>query len=209
MLYISRYINGDLYGVVDSDDGTEQVVNLMELSRISRLGLIIEGLYAGESRIDYCAEPYQVPDKMTLLQTKTFALTGVDVVVYEDMVASIKCNKMLSDTVIRLSDFGGSMADMLFKANRVPMSHSLTVVFDDKLAHAGELSLVPIFNSEDVKLDFREVRHPTLISSLYKSVLTNCIRRGYMSWQAAEGCIIDNPRRKRLLLRHKYSYFDE
>lgn len=137
MLFISRRIGFD-YGVVDTDDDTEEVVTDDELRQLHNVfGLTISGL----TMRDYI-EPrvvvYQPEETITPLQVKTRVMKHVDIKVYKDMITSIRfrASDIMGESVeIRLSDFGTRCADYVLAGNvYVGRFPKLRLIFDDKVS---------------------------------------------------------------------------
>ena len=135
MLYISRYIGHDRFGVVDTDDDVETEARISDLYKAVKIfGLDIKGVGLLKGHVtESTIKVYQPVETVTRLQVKTKSLQRVDVKTYGDMITSIlwRPEDITEPVTIRLSDFGTSCADMLFSGNMKSGKHKVTVVLDD------------------------------------------------------------------------------
>lgn len=144
MLYISRFLGEDAYGVVDTDDDIEQVVSWQELSEaVEDYGLNINGCVLAnvkETVLMSCS-PYQLSKYCTKAQAKLKTLSGIDLRVWHDEITAIMVDPNFSeqDIKIRLSDYGKRISGnaviggMVFSVNCGPM-----LVLDDKVEIYGD-----------------------------------------------------------------------
>ena len=207
MLYVSRYAGLSSFGVVDTDDGIEQVATARDIA---------EALWASHLEIAGCsvehlpAKPYQLPETKTQLQIKTKILRYVDVVTYKSMITNIRMDsKRIKHPVeIRVSDFGTELAEFIFRGNLSSDLHKLTLVFDDRVKPVMPWSLAPLvnvipINGSDrigVVLDFHEVTDEALLKSLYKSLRTPVENVRQLTSQELVDSVLDNIERKWKLL---------
>lgn len=137
MLFISRFVDYESYGVVDTDDGVEEVISLQDVYRASYdLGLDIQGVRKDGKMLPLNhIRTYQNPDTLTKLQVKTKVLHGVDITVYNGMITSllIDINVMAQPARLRLSDYGESCGDRILVGNRFQNMHRVTLVLDDHI----------------------------------------------------------------------------
>ena len=143
MLYISRYIGSNDYGVVDTDDGVEQRATHQELIRAcEKLGLQIAGIQTythefswGTRTVVERLMTYQVPEMQTPLQVKTSVMRHVDVVVHKGMITNIlwHADEITEPPVIRLSDYGDCCGDRILWGNANREVHKITLILDDKI----------------------------------------------------------------------------
>ena len=139
MLYISRYIGPDQYGVVDTDDGVEQVISFTELygavclDRLSIAGAPIVHNTLADKNIVVC----QPPDTISRVQAKAKVLLKVDVKCYKSMITSIIWNRSSDEDLvdIRLSDYGTCVADYVLARNVAFGGYKVCLIFDDKLTY--------------------------------------------------------------------------
>lgn len=153
MLYISRYIQDnhigeDCYGVVDTDDGKEEVLTWEELEHdIIRYKLDIKGCkvnkgFAGKGFLEDII-PWQDPQYLTRKQVKLKALAGIDVRVWKDEISYIQLNSevMQPRYRLRLSEFGkyingrGTIQPM---DSIMRSSCRLVAVLDDSIDFVGK-----------------------------------------------------------------------
>lgn len=201
MLFVSRYVGSDRCGVIDTDDGTEEIVYVGELIEIAKKGVHINGVVdMGESHFPF---PYQLPNQVTQLQAKTAALLGVEVVTYNSYITAIICNNQSCDTTIRLSDYGTSLQSMILRLTKDPAPKQLVLVFDDKLELLCDYSLCPVYRASDLRFDVSEVTNPALSVSIYKSLILNYTERGYLAREDMYNRIIDSKERKDLFFKRR------
>lgn len=190
MLYISRCIDFSKYGVVDTDDGVEEVVGLMDIIKMVRdTHIDIKGVVSDPDII--CSDfgpgmirPYQPAETMTALQAKTNLLSHVCVKTYGTMITSVcwRVDELREPVRIRLSDFGSSCADCILRENLLLGSKTVILVLDDKLSvtpktfRLGRLmpSAVDIKEGIGVVFDMHEVRNKRLASRIYFSLFEVC-----------------------------------
>lgn len=138
MFYISRVVGANKYGVVDTEDGVENIMTTGELSRATcKLGIPIEGVtlyYQPGHKLPNIAsiKIYQAPESISREQVKLKALKGVDVKKQGDVVVSISVNAPADKPVtIRLSDIGTEFGNYIFSGNKI--SQGTTIIVDDKI----------------------------------------------------------------------------
>lgn len=209
MLYLSRYIGTDNFGVVDTDDGHETVCSYKEvLSAVSECKLDIAGAeklkrfaYVGYIRP---VQPAQPDSLLSKLQVKTSVLLHTDVCVYRGSIASlVTANYDIKEPVeIRLSDFGDGCWDGFLRGNKWWGHHRVTLIFDDKI-HLTDLSLYLSVNDDAHSLgvdgagfmfDLREVTRQGLIQNVYESLWCH-------NHIETPNSIIDTPSRMKTMFR--------
>lgn len=179
MLYISRYVDLRSFGVVDTDDGVEQIATPRDIVEATlNRHLEIHGCYVGE----FPTRPWQPPETKTQRQLKMQLLSHVDIVTYKSAVTSViwKGSDIKRPVTVRVSDFGDSLAEFVIRHNTVNPEHKVTLVFDDKIKPVMPYALQPVvspipvrkFDRVGVIFDFSEVTNPRLLQSLYDSVRT-------------------------------------
>ena len=141
MLYISRFVGQDHYGVVDTDDGDESIVSLSELYRlVYDVGLNILGTMPNKAKSmpESSVHVFQPLDTVTRLQTKTKVLQGVDVKTYGEMITSISWvrDDIKEPVTLRLSDFGTRCADYILDRNELSDRHVITLVLDEGISYS-------------------------------------------------------------------------
>lgn len=137
MLYISRRIGANKVGVVDTDDGVEQIISLYQFGSSMYKKLGVRGCtFTGGYQSGAIVLPYQPDETRSPVQLKARLLTGVDIKVYNDIVTNINLSTVLNPPVtIRLSDFGSKCSDCLLFGNGENIGrHIITLVFDDKIS---------------------------------------------------------------------------
>lgn len=184
MLFISRQIYDEIhevYGVVDTDDGVEEIVDSGKLAHlIENLNIKIAGVCVSEipdifgnifRSFEYVTA-WQSPETTKGAQTKLSMLNGIELTVYKDKLSSISTyyDKDVTDVTIRLSDFCTGLWECVLH-----LSHQkgcITLVFDDKLSPVPEFAFNKMFPGK-VLYDFHEVTNEDLIYSLYEALATS------------------------------------
>lgn len=201
MLYVSQNYGDHLYGVVDSEDDTEEIVSIDKLHDIVNLGVSIKGVKTrtivtsdGVVKSIYFVSPVQNPETMTAAQTKLAVLSRVNVCVYHDIVTSVKwdTNEIMSPVTIRLSDYGHILGRLAFSNNTLDDGgNKLTVILDDKFhIHQNTIPQARTFSQLGVVFDLRELTHEQVARVVYWGV------RGEFD---PDSRIIDSPERMKRL----------
>lgn len=212
MLFISRYIGEEHQGVVDTDDGDEQVSTINDIiEAVLVYNIPIFGITAN----DLIIRPYQPPETKTQLQLKTELLSFVKITVWNDIITNISWDsrKIKNPVSIRLSDFGLYLADFVFRGNDVSGDHKVTLIFDDKLLQVQPFSLQPLVAPRPVKgrdtvgvrFDLREVHDNALATSVYNSIMSSVQGQNRFGFVEIFESILDEQERKYKLLRMTYS----
>ena len=202
MLYISRYIYKDSFGVGDTDDGVEEIVSRDNLEEICCTWLVpIEGVQIyWDSFMRYITSTctYQPVETMSQLQIKTKVLKGIEVHTLGSMVTNILWNKddILLPVRIRLSDFGDCCGECILSGNRHSRLHQVTLVLDDKISFGQKVfklrSSDDTFLGRDgvgVMLDLREITDDAVAERAYRAYYTG-------NPSILFGSIIDHEERK-------------
>ena len=176
MLYISRRIGANKAGVVDTDDGVEQIISLYQFGSSMYKKLGVRGFtFTGMYQSSVIVLPYQPDETRSPIQLKSRLLTGVDVKVYNDIVTNINLSTVLNPPVtIRLSDFGSKCSDCLLLGNKATGRHIITLVFDNKIsvgddAFRRDIEIIGLgVQGVGVKFDLREVED---VSKIYSGLI--------------------------------------
>lgn len=141
MLYISRFIEDDHYGVVDTADYHETIISWEDLERdITQFHIPINGVYQTNDGVIDLVVPYQDKKFVTRAQVKARMLLGLDIRLYKDEITGIYIGHsgFEDGRRIRLSDFGRKMSGVADVAWIIHSSgHSVTFVLDDKFEVYG------------------------------------------------------------------------
>ena len=221
MLFISRRVmmtleedgeryNAVGYGVVDTDDGIEELWDEDHLGMaINTHNLKIAGA-PEEYKLGDIMRPYQSPDSLSSLQVKLKMVRQIEVTVYKGSITNIVWNarKLQSPVSIRLSDFGSQCDDFILYGRYPQSGYPVTFVFDDKLTDIKSMS----FRLETAELDYgtitrflggkgwaelgirydlRELTSDSLAEIVYSQVL---------KYNCAEDSILDSVARKKRML---------
>lgn len=180
MLFISRRVSSTRYGVVDTDDDSEEFVEFSELNTACcELGIEILGVDV--YRADTCGiadiMPYQLPEKQSLAQLKMAMLFHVDIIVYKDVVVGIRWRQgeITSPVDIRVSDFGSSCAEYVLIDAEFCNEHVVTIILDDKVDFSAKSFQVykPFFagiEGAGAVFDLRAVSSDEKAYSIYRGI---------------------------------------
>lgn len=200
MLYISRVLPDEHYGVVDTDDGVEEIVTRDRLvsavmfDKVEILGVEYfpknwgDG-YGTIGRIT----PYQIDGKQSGSQAKVKTLFGMDVRVYDGEITYIGINTkhMPERAKIKLSQLG-QRVDWNVEIHFDDLSYKeLTFVLDDNIKPIGP---GPKRNwpPHRVTWDLRAVSDNAAVVPVYRYLITSRYSNP-MFWEKQ---IIDKPDRK-------------
>lgn len=141
MLYVSRFVSRFSYGIVDTDDGKEEVVASHDVTRaVQNLGLTIMGVETTEDSIVPNLmvvneiNPWQAPSTCTTAQTKMLMLNGIEVVAYKGAVSHIRYETLHHSASLRVADFGNCLLDRFMYGNKAQPGKKLTIVLDDSIS---------------------------------------------------------------------------
>lgn len=198
MLYISRRVGEVRFGIVDTDDMTEEVVDRRILNDIVRLGIPVAGVSTYE-RVDRngttrtCISDitvYQNMDYATTRQAKAKVLQGVDIRTSGTEITFVGWDEktVKPGTIVRLSDYGTKCGDSIFEA--VPHSDEgrLTVIIDDKIRVRSKTFYAS--SRSGIVFDIREVNRERVIKWIYHEWMTRGVSIDSNKF------IIDEPERK-------------
>lgn len=191
MLFISRVmiVNGlgsERYGVVDTDDWSESVIDFDGLKKaVLDCHLEIKGVIVADvgdlgSYISNI-EAYQHERFSTRNHTKARVLHGVDIRSYESEITHIVCNGNATkgNSVIRLSDYGDRMS---WQVHIYYEHHSndkrLVLVLDDKVEMTGTVRCTIPWISWDI----HELTNDTLVRHIYKALMRDSLT-GSQMWR--------------------------
>lgn len=198
MLYVSRSLPGDRYGVVDTDDGVEQIVNRMELNNaVIKLGIPIKGVHLGNGYgSDYvvAVTPQQSHETVTRQQAKLKTLKGVDIRTFNGEITAIIADINLADNNmrIRLSDFGDRISwDATIRWEPRVTNKVLILVVDDKIEFLGSNVRANIYR---FRWDISEVTNQEIVGMFYNDLIDSELISNNM-WVS---CIIDEDSRLRM-----------
>lgn len=143
LLYVSRYIDRGTYGVVDTDDGIEEQIDICGISdavclhgvRIAGVTPVINKRFNKGYVTEDGVRVYQPVETLSPLQVKTKVLKHIDVKVYKSMITGIDIDiGAIEDKVqLRLSDFGTFCADYILSGNNHGVRDKVVLILDDKI----------------------------------------------------------------------------
>lgn len=198
MLYVSRYVGQTKYGVVDTDDGVETVVTYQDLTEyVLNNGLDIKGVTIGYTvrkrrRVPYLSsvKVYQNGSFLTAKQAKAKTLKGVDVIVNNGQIVQINIPQdgLKQPTTIKLSDFGTSCGEYIFKNLPYLGNSSLTIELDDSVAVSAKT--FKYFVNRGVVIDMSAVTNPKVVEYVAHELSTED------RWlERATVAVLDTPQR--------------
>lgn len=206
MLFVSRFAGRFSYGVVDTDDWSEEVVSSKDIIDAVRthgieiLGTTLEYALSKQSKVSVSGiRPYQLPERVTNLQVKTNLLHRVQVVVYRDVIANVTwCgDEILQPVAIRLSDFGSVVGDRFLFCNQEYGSHKITLILDDKLEFSDQSFMKPFAPLSKTGIgtvfDLHDMKNSENVFEIYKSLLM-----GLNGADMAESILDCEPRKKEI-----------
>lgn len=181
MIYISRKVGG-LYGVVDTSDGLE---NLMESTEVFDMalasGLDIKGMEYVKLNdvpvVDWSSSgvrkllPYQLKEFSTPSLVKLRVAYGVELVVWQDSITRITLHQGSGEVSIRLSDYASKCEDSLIDIRAFGAPHCLvTLIVDDniKVGYESLNLLEAIRYRVGFRLDIRECNNLALVNRIYR-----------------------------------------
>lgn len=132
---MNRYVGFRYFGVVDTDDGVENIVELSNLQyACETCGLHIEGVDTSRMVLEDRIKIYQPDETVSQMQLKMRMLKHIDIKVYKSMITSIQIDAkaVKREVELRLSDFGTSCGDLIFTGNKHAGGLKLRLILDDK-----------------------------------------------------------------------------
>lgn len=205
MLFVSRYLTDETFGIVDTDDNVEEVVHIASIGDIVATGVTVHGIDEF-SVLDDRVNIYQPAETLSQLQVKMKVLKHIDIKVWDGIVTSIQwVPKDISEPVtIRVSDFGHACANYMIARNYMSVKHDITLVLDDSLEY-GFKTFRRMYNFQaaigihnlGVVFDIREVgdeKAESLYDQFYRESSTGQLEN-----------VIDNKDRKGEMLSKRYN----
>lgn len=184
MLYVSRKIGANKFGVFDTDDGTEGILTLKELEHVVLdLGLEITGVAVrdkvysskGRTRVIESIRPYMPPEAETRGIVRIKILYGVEICINAGCIVSVKWNDIeYKNRTLCLSNFGTScgadiFSEMVEKYKYEDVRESgLTLVIDDKIE--VDRKTFKGITLLDVTFDLSRVTKRNTVNSFYTAV---------------------------------------
>lgn len=210
MLYISRRAGLNEYGVVDTDDGVEEIVKYPRLSEIignfdldilgveSKIVELVSGSYKALTGVSV----YQDEKYLTASMVKLKTMCHVNIKVWNGMITDLTWDgaKIKSPVTVRLSDYGHSVAPRILSDNLIFGSHKITIVLDDNVSFACEAFMASSItqnigiNGFGAVFDLQELSDTATAGLVYNAVYMHSMD-GYRMLKS----IIDTPKRKHLM----------
>lgn len=195
MLYISRVTGMNEWGVVDTDDCTEQIATFEKLRTAMRSGVHIEGVSVEKTRFGKVfikdvvkVRPHGVDTRQT---AKLRMLRGIDICVRDCKLLYMSWdeNAIHGEVRIRLSDYANLCSGFVF-VYLPPIEHGSRVILelDDNIKVAPK-TFTRIFMHRDVYVDVSRCTRDTDVKYVYMSWLDDTTLMGSISG------VIDSPER--------------
>ena len=151
MLFLSRFVGQNLYGVVDTDDGQEDIIPRKVLvEAVGDHNIEIAGVVSAVTTDGYnlirSILPYQTNESLTPLQAKTHLIHNVEVKLYHNMIVNVlwHCDKIMSPVAVRLSDFGSVCADRILFGNTDSAVGKVRFLLDDSIGFSDYTFMTPV-----------------------------------------------------------------
>lgn len=217
MLFISRHVGGFMerrFGVVDTDDDTEEIVTYKEIEDIVNLGIDIQGVIAVliDSKEGYRVTDISIyPNRLsnTLASVKAYTIYGIEINGWKGYISRIywDAKRVTAPVVLKLSDFGDTLCDYLFSSVMIlsfnELLYDVTLVLDDSLEVFPNAFFVNgrkytiKFDKGHMVIDLRQVTKDSIARFVYEGMAKVIARNGSNSF-----CIIrDNEERYNRMFR--------
>lgn len=193
MYYVSRLLPGNKVGVVDTDDGKEDIFTRVQIRELTcKMGIPIEGVTVSfmENVHRYTVEKIEVSrrDAMDAKAVKRAMLQGVDISTRNGTIVRVSTNQ--PGMTLRLSDYGVKCGTDIFEAGHI--EEPLTVIIDDNIDFTSRSFPYRGYgNMSKVHLDISELTQMKKVVQIYSSFLKNGCSK--ISWH-----VTDSPARKDL-----------
>lgn len=206
MLYISRVIGYNQYGVFDTDDNAESVATMADLVEALQSGVHITGCSEGYGynhitggNLTIRPIPFQPVETQSLFQRKMRVLHNIEICVFGEEITRVTWfgEKITEPVSIRLSDFGTILGKFAISHNSYCGNPCVVLVFDDKMRlMQNSLMLHSFYEDTGVRLDLREVKSFGVYNTVYNELVHT------LSWEQTDSYIIDSPHRKYVMKEH-------
>lgn len=195
MLYISRILNAQEYGVADTETGIEYPRSWADLmSMIVVQGWEIKGVETiigvGGMTIK-SVSVWQNPADYSIRQTKMKTIFGIDVRTYKDEITMIIADPFVAkqDFVLKLSDFGSKLSYGIVIRWLNNLSHrDIILKLDDSIEFAEKM---PCFSIPGFIWDLRDVTREDLTDMIYRDF----INTGVIDKRYRRSYVVDTPER--------------
>lgn len=198
MLYISRQVDWQdtafgvvqKYGVVDTDDGVEEIVTRREILDLGKAGIDIMGGVQDRTGLLF---PYQLVETFSAYQSRLSAIGGIDTAVYNGEITRITLGKSMSETTVRiiLSKLGDRLGPYSLMYNDYEGPVKAVLVFDDSI-NVLKRSIIPhsLSTSCGIRYDLRRVTRSEVREAVYDEL------RYFMTLQGTFELVMDLPEYK-------------
>lgn len=196
MLYISRFIGHSLYGVVDTEDNTEEQTGWLGLGTAVSNGVNIKGCIVRDGKLKN-AVPYNSEVYQSTQQLKLKSLYGVEFSVWRDYVTGIVWNpeNLNKPVPVKLSSLAKKCGSGLLYQMPPSENRNLILVLDEFIEF-DMFTFIRYRHSQilnghtfSVRLDLR------LLSDEKVRIIYNSLVRALDDRFCIPDIIIDNPER--------------
>lgn len=177
MLYLSRRVGMDKWGVVDTDDDVEEVVaGSVVGDAVLNHNIQIRGAELVDTPNGKFIKRYTVYQDMrycTQLQARTKTLLGIDVRVYKDEIVHISVDGKIAKagTRLRLSDFGHSMSwHAQIRLSDLNAEETIVLVLDDTVKMLYTDMMLVTMSS--IRWDISECTDEEFVAAVYNNLMT-------------------------------------
>lgn len=174
MLYISRRISANLFGVIDTDDNTEELCTRDELyNYYVKLGIDIKGVtFLKSSRSTYVTvDVYNANSSNTTAKLKF--MYGINLQVDANgCLVKLDAEDNWRSCTVRLSDYVTSLESYSVTNIGNGKDTVLTLVFDDKLQSISPKFLQSAYVGSYLRFDISELTgNKSAVAAIYKNAL--------------------------------------
>lgn len=168
MLYVSRQVGKSTWGIVDTDDGVENLCNRTDLiTAVTRCNLDIKGVAYKHGSLSVVV--YQNPEFLTTKQAKSVTLLGVDVKTSGNIIVGLQIKRGIckGSVTIRLSDYCTNCGNyILSELQPRNCPGHVYIVVDDKLK-LSKKTFTGLREYGNVYLDLTEVTNQKTLDNCY------------------------------------------
>lgn len=192
MLFISRQVGVDKWGICDTDDMHEDILTRNEIEQIILdYDLRIEGTLMLTHPIEQyrylsAVNVVQPANTKTAEQAKAKVMKHVDTQVYNGAVQGISVG--VDDTAVRLSDYGTNWGSYVFWFNKI--GRRTRFIFDDSLKFGSKT--FTDWHNRAVIMDMTEVNNMKLVDYVYSDFISD----SQMDVDDIQYYYIDRPERR-------------
>ena len=172
MFYVSRIVGHGRYGVVDTEDGCEDIMTTAEIKHaVIDMGVEIKGVSLRANRGGRPAlNPivvYQPSGVASRTQVKAKVLHGLDIKKNGDTISSIEINQVMNCGSVRLSSYGTKFGAYVFKSRKI--LGNVTFVLDDSL-EIDKRTFKDWWQFGGISMDLRLVTNQKIVDAVLEAI---------------------------------------